>query len=921
MNGNEMKYLDENSLEYVISVLPDERKKEILKEYYEKAIGNLAEKSLQIKNNIGDVESLKREREIYEKQKKILQNTDKKLGLGAFPEYQSQQSNPEADEIEKSISMLKNHYEELKNELREVVDNCKFLDVSNENTDFKKLVDKLGEQNKNIKTRIDYINELNKKLPVLFAQNPELADKYKNIQNEIIYNTRDKVKDQCRVLSSKILDLQIAIYKNPNNEKLIVEYNELCEKISESRKYLKNSLENSSIFESIQEEIAKELYSKSQELSELIQKSKQGEPITSDNQGETQGEQDEEIIRTVNTTSLDIDDSNNVTPNPSGSELNQQQIQQPEPIQQPEQTPEQIQQPEPVHQSEQTPEPVTDPKQEQTSSPTAESTPEQNISNQNSESDRIYPEITDEEIRSYQALIVGINNCISRINTLIEQEYNTVLNPELIDLNSDLSPNRNQMKKIAIYEKAISRESDKIFELEMKKSDFEFELLKSKMVLITLDSRVKNININNIKYEDNIEENVKLHYSKIEEAYKKIEILSEKIKTIGKEYVAQYQEAIDELLEFINAEKDIIDRRVLAEKRLNPSFDIIGFYSTHRINPQKNEQVITQNEQKPVTSEQNSQPEGATVQQTEPVQQSEQTPEPKVEQPVINMDELEENFKKDYAKNYYAYKEKCFEKETLYVEPLTDEEYNLKSSELHKQRQELIDSDVALRTKYKEISEETQMKLVKAINEEIDKKFEENYADKKEKIKENEQSLLEFKKCYQKIADLAKKCQENAQKGLKQDYIAAYTYLVEERKNLIDEISIAGNKMSFENVNNDNQEFRLIFSYGQGETIESPVISCVSKNNTLTNQQVNTPEINVSTSNNLNFGPVIQTIPVSTSIMMKNVDAKIAKQRIPVKIPNEMMGSLDKATIVLQDKDQNVIGTVDIDVPSGPKLR
>ncbi len=914
MNGNEMKYLDENSLEYVISVLPDERKKEILKEYYEKAIGNLAEKSLQIENNIGDVESLKREREIYEKQIKILQNTDKKLGLGAFPEYQSQQLNPEADEIEKSISMLKNHYEELKNELREVVDECKLLDVSNENTDFKKIVDKLGEQNKNIKTRIDYINELNQKLPVLFAQNPELADQYKNIQNEIIYNTRDKVKDQCRVLSNKILDLQIAIYKNPNNEKLNIEYNELYEKISESRKYLKNSLENSSIFEKIQEEIDKELYSKSQELSELIQKSKQGEPITNDNQGETQEEQDEEIIRTINTTSLNFDDSNNVTPNPSGSELNQQQSQQPEPVQQ------SIQQPEPVQKPEQTPEPVTDPKQEQTSNPTPERTPEQNISTQNSESDRIYSEITDEEIRSYQALIGGINNCISRINTLIEQEYNTVLNPELIDFNSDLSPNRNQMKKIAIYENAISRESDKIFELEMKKSDFEFELLKSKMVLITLDSRVKNININNIKYEDNIEETVKLHYSKIEEAYKKIKILSEKLKTIGKENVAQYQEAIDELLEFINAEKEIIDRRVLAEKRLNPSFDIIGFYSTHRINPIKNEQIITQNEQKPEQTQQNSQPEEATVQQPEQTQQNTQ-PEPKVEQPVINMEELEENFKKDYAKNYYAYKEKCFEEETLYVEPLTDEEYNLKKSELIKQQQELRDSDVALRTKYKEISEETQMKLVKAINEEIDKKFEENYADKKEKIKENEQSLLEFKKCYQKIVDLAKICQEYDQKGLEQDYIAAYTHLVTERSRLMDDISIAGNKMSFENVNYDNQEFCLIFSYGQGETIESPVISCVSKNNTLTNQQVNTPEINVSTSNNLNFGPVIQTIPVSTSIMMKNVDAKIAKQRITVKIPNEMMGSLDKATVVLQDKDQNVIGAVDIDVPSGPKLR
>lgn len=904
MNGNEMKWLDENSLEYVISDLPEERKKEILKEHYEKVIGNLAEKSLQIENNIGDVESLKREREIYEKQIKILQNTDKKLGLGAFPEYQSQQLNPEVDEIEKSISMLKNHYEELKNELREIVDNCKFLDVSNENTDFKKIVDKLGEQNKNIKTRIDYINELNQKLPVLFAQNPELADQYKNIQNEIIYNTRDKVKDQCRVLSSKILDLQIAIYKNPNNEKLNVEYNELYEKISESRKYLKNSLENSSIFESIQEEIDKELYSKSQELSELIQKSKQGEPITSDNQGEAQEEQDEEIIRTVNTTSLDFDDSNNVTPNPSGSDLNQQPIQQPEP----------------VHQSEQTPEPVTDPKQEQTSSPTPERTPEQDMSNQNSESDRLYPEITDEEIRSYQALIGGINNCISRINTLIEQEYNTVLNPELIDFNSDLSPNRNQMKKIAIYENAISRESDKIFELEMKKSDFEFELLKSKMVLITLDSRVKNININNIKYEDNIEETVKLHYSKIEEAYRKIEILSEKLKTIGKEHVAQYQEAIDELLEFINAEKEIIDRRVLAEKRLNPSFDIIGFYSTHRINPIKNEQVITQNEQKPVTSEQNSQPEEATVQQPEQTQQNTQ-PEPKVEQPVINMEELEENFKKDYAKNYYAYKEKCFEEETLYVEPLTDEEYSLKSTELLKQQQELIDYDVALRTKYKEISEETQMKLVKAINEEIDKKFEENYADKKEEIKENEQSLLEFKKCYQKIVDLAKICQEYDQKGLEQDYNAAYIHLLEERKHIMDDISIAGNKMSFENVNNDNRIFHLTFSYGQGKTKESSVISCVSKNNTLTNQQVNTPEINISTNNNLNFGPVIQTIPVSTSIMMKNVDAKIAKQRITVKIPNEMMGSLDKATIVLQDKDQNVIGAVDIDVPSGPKLR
>lgn len=894
MNGNEMKWLDENSLEYVISDLPEERKKEILKEHYEKVIGNLAEKSLQIENNIGDVESLKREREIYEKQIKILQNTDKKLGLGAFPEYQSQQLNPEADEIEKSISMLKNHYEELKNELREIVDNCKFLDVSNKNTDFKKIVDKLGEQNKNIKTRIDYINELNQKLPVLFAQNPELADQYKNIQNEIIYNTRDKVKDQCRVLSSKILDLQIAIYKNPNNEKLNVEYNELYEKISESRKYLKNSLENSSIFESIQEEIDKELYSKSQELSELIKKSKQGEPITSDNQGEAQEEQDEEIIRTVNTTSLDFDDSNNVTPNPSDSDLNQQPIQQPEPVQQLE----------PVHQSEQTPEPVTDPKQEQTSSPTPERTPEQNMSNQNSESDRIYPEITDAEIRSYQALIGGINNCISRINTLIEQEYNTVLNPELIDFNSDLSPNRNQMKKIAIYENAISRESDKIFELEMKKSDFEFELLKSKMVLITLDSRVKNININNIKYEDNIEETVKLHYSKIEEAYRKIEILSEKLKTIGKEHVAQYQEAIDELLEFINAEKEIIDRRVLAEKRLNPSFDIIGFYSTHRINPIKNEQVITQNEQKTVTSEQNSQPEEATAQQPEQTQQNTQ-PEPKVEQPVINMEELEENFKKDYAKNYYAYKEKCFEEETLYVEPLTDEEYSLKSTELLKQQQELIDYDVALRTKYKEISEETQMKLVKAINEEIDKKFEENYADKKEEIKENEQSLLEFKKCYQKIVDLAKICQENDQKGLEQDYIAAYTNLVTERSRLMYDISIAGNKMSFENVNNDGKEFRLTFSYGQEEPKKSPVISCISKNNTLTNQQLNTPEINVSTSIKLNFGSEIPTITASNSIMMGSLDK----------------ATLDKATIVLQDKDQNVIGTADIDVPSGPKLR
>ena len=790
--------------------------------------------------------------------------------------------------------MLKNHYEELKNELREIVDNCKFLDVSNKNTDFKKIVDKLGEQNKNIKTRIDYINELNQKLPVLFAQNPELADQYKNIQNEIIYNTRDKVKDQCRVLSSKILDLQIAIYKNPNNEKLNVEYNELYEKISESRKYLKNSLENSSIFESIQEEIDKELYSKSQELSELIKKSKQGEPITSDNQGEAQEEQDEEIIRTVNTTSLDFDDSNNVTPNPSDSDLNQQPIQQPEPVQQLE----------PVHQSEQTPEPVTDPKQEQTSSPTPERTPEQNMSNQNSESDRIYPEITDAEIRSYQALIGGINNCISRINTLIEQEYNTVLNPELIDFNSDLSPNRNQMKKIAIYENAISRESDKIFELEMKKSDFEFELLKSKMVLITLDSRVKNININNIKYEDNIEETVKLHYSKIEEAYRKIEILSEKLKTIGKEHVAQYQEAIDELLEFINAEKEIIDRRVLAEKRLNPSFDIIGFYSTHRINPIKNEQVITQNEQKTVTSEQNSQPEEATAQQPEQTQQNTQ-PEPKVEQPVINMEELEENFKKDYAKNYYAYKEKCFEEETLYVEPLTDEEYSLKSTELLKQQQELIDYDVALRTKYKEISEETQMKLVKAINEEIDKKFEENYADKKEEIKENEQSLLEFKKCYQKIVDLAKICQENDQKGLEQDYIAAYTNLVTERSRLMYDISIAGNKMSFENVNNDGKEFRLTFSYGQEEPKKSPVISCISKNNTLTNQQLNTPEINVSTSIKLNFGSEIPTITASNSIMMGSLDK----------------ATLDKATIVLQDKDQNVIGTADIDVPSGPKLR
>ena len=49
----------------------------------------------------------------------------------------------------------------------------------------------------------------------------------------------------------------------------------------------------------------------------------------------------------------------------------------------------------------------------------------------------------------------------------------------------------------------------------------------------------------------------------------------------------QFKTASDSIFDYINSENEIINRRLIAEKKNNPSFDVVGFVYAHRIDFQK----------------------------------------------------------------------------------------------------------------------------------------------------------------------------------------------------------------------------------------------------------------------------------------------------------------------------------------------
>ena len=663
-------------------------------------------------------------------------------------------------EINQLIYTLLNIKEEEKSQFKYICETCFSMKASNVNTDFVKLSAKIDERNKMIEELCSQeILEINPKLQELFESlTPEERASFEGPSSLVKSSNPVTVKEQYRTIASEIYELELAIHNNPDNITLCDQYNMMINSLVKSISLLKTTLDDPKQFDEIQKEVDKEL------AKEKLSFEREAAPQPEAPQPEApqpEAPQPEIITGTEGNAQGSAEQG-------SGDAS-------------------------------------------ESSSSASEEIKEATVTHIDSDEDKEEVEVTKaervniEEKQEYLNLIKENNSIVIQINNLIAEE-------EAIYANGNLTAET--MKTIVEKEKRIGELSDRVHNIALQLSDLEYKTMMNKRVFLPDDPSIKETPIAIVTYNKPIEEFMDIHNKNIVEAYKKLQKISDRIISITdpvkkQEFKEKSKETSKILMDYINAEKNMITRRLLAEKKANYDFDIVAFMESNRVDSKK-------------TSNDLSNP-------AEEISVPTKTPE---ELTV----ELEDKLKK-------------------LVEILNDVRVAILAAKyepisLDEQREK----EIVLKGKIETIKNEIQQTITsseysvvdtKTILTKIEKEQADILSEKVEEIKSNEQEKIMFQKYYRELLEASKTLQALSPDGIEQDgYQEKYIQILNRLKEISKEFETA----KFEHkVKNKEIEISLEYEYkGTKKVITAENIKLHQESKVETKQEEKTKEKIVS---------------------------------------------------------------------------
>ena len=172
----------------------------------------------------------------------------------------------------------------------------------------------------------------------------------------------------------------------------------------------------------------------------------------------------------------------------------------------------------------------------------------------------------------YINIVESINKLIDKLNDFNANQSMYAFNPEL---NYDkMIATEQEVIKVNVQ---INRYKDMLTELEYKKYVDEH-------IMLNLDPEMKDIKPKELVYNSDLEDFMELHNSVIRGCYARLhEIAAIPNYTENVELVAESKK----LLEIIDVQHMVIQRRLITERHNNKDFDLIGFMKAHRVDPKQ----------------------------------------------------------------------------------------------------------------------------------------------------------------------------------------------------------------------------------------------------------------------------------------------------------------------------------------------
>ena len=172
----------------------------------------------------------------------------------------------------------------------------------------------------------------------------------------------------------------------------------------------------------------------------------------------------------------------------------------------------------------------------------------------------------------YINIVESINKLIDKINDFNFNQSQYAFNPEI---NYD---------KMISTEQEVLRTNIQINKYKDMLTELEYKKYVDEHIMLNLDPEMKDIKPKELEYNSDLEEFVELHNSVIIGCYTRLnEIASTPNYQEHPELVAESKK----LLEVIDVQHMIINRRLITERHKNKDFDLISFMKTHRIDPKQ----------------------------------------------------------------------------------------------------------------------------------------------------------------------------------------------------------------------------------------------------------------------------------------------------------------------------------------------
>lgn len=822
----------------------------------------LAENELQMKTEGNDLKALQEERNSIATRKFVA-----KKRLEQLEKVDKKQDSKENDysEIQTTINRLIEIKENQKNIVDNLAKKAALLIVSKDPEELKRSISFYSKGNKIVIDLIkEEVDEIYPKLTALFSKlTPEEKKKFAGIDQMIKSSTAEVVKEQYKAVARKYREFQEAIEENKDNEVLVNYYKKMLAELGDNISAIKFTLDDTELFEQIKIEADKELDREFSRRNKKEQKpvQKDEEVVLNPIKPDTIGAEEETTTK-QNAPIQNNNSDDSSTTNSSQSDKSEEDIIKETPI-----TPIMTTEEGTVNSSQTK---QDEPKQEQ-----AVSAPKTIVR----------PDVT-EEVERYKQYIEMINKQIAEIRDLLAEE-------EVISATNDFSGNT--MNKISQLENRISNLNDRVFELKIEMSNYEFEVFKDKKYMLGMDPEIKGMKIDAIEYNDSIEQYMEIHNDRIKKAYEKLQQLSDRYQIMTDENAKmQFKTASDSIFDYINSENEIINRRLIAEKKNNPSFDVVGFVYAHRIDFQKN----LQQDQSPEVA--------PTVQQPEqPVK------------PEVDVVALKAEFKEKMTVLMGELTMNKIDISFIELEPLTKEQEEAKIEELKAKMTEISQKIKDLLASYDEITMEEKSQIyaeIKADNEKV-----ENAA--KEKNSQAVQERKRFKEAYRELEMLAKTCREKSPDGIEADgFNEVYNAILNKRNEIRDEL---GKEHIIQKINSKTKELYIAYVYeynGEKVIIEAPILELHGKSKTVevpeTQQQYGYIEdIKLNLGENPEDAKKVEAIAKEFS----KTKLHILKTGIRIQYTAGLKKQLEDAkykieegiTIQIKDEQGNVVGTLD----------